>query len=554
MSINNTGAQLDGGESGIFETEIRFGPECLVYIDSQTGSDQLLGVDADGDIRFTTIDPVDNTFISNDTGTESIYCRSNDLFVTGTMNIRDGEPFVVDGDVGVAGEFLQVAANGKMYWGPNSGNPNKIISPNLLTYVEVLDSGVINLVGTPHFTGTTPWTLNSVIGTSQQVISVDAGGSLVWRDLSDTELDYVAGTNINIDSATRTISTKDDVVFNDVELSLLDFTATGQIDLTLGGIGLAGNLLGKTAANELTWVNPSTGLNAIPVSGQNIAVLPNNPVPGDYKIDLFTNITSGLNLLHATTQISSAAGLFSTLRCDVSARIRDTNLATINGVGPRFFINGLPGAAVKNILVGLPTGEIGWEPLGTPTTPDLVSTVSFAASSPPYNSTAIWPTGTEHVILGPASQSVSYPAAFYLLPSGATTNFSGSVRFESTMFAATSPTNHLIFGVPASSSTILRGHIFIHSRIIAQSASSPYSVVNPITAVIPIRTSDAIKSIRVTSSGGAYGYFPAGDMTMNVTYVTQNIIDLDITLYTTNSPNTLLNYLAGGALSQTGLA
>lgn len=554
MSINNTGAQLDGGESGIFETEIRFGPECAVYIDSQTGSDQLLGVDADGDIRFTTIDPVDNTFISNDTGTESIYCRTNDLFVTGTMNIRDGEPFVVDGDVGVAGEFLQVAPSGKMYWGPNSSNPSKIISPNLLTYVEVLDSGVINLVGTPHFTGTTPWTLNSVTGTAQQVISVDAGGSLVWRDLSDTELDYVAGTNINIDATTRTISTKDNVVFNDVELSLLDFTATGQIDLTLGGIGVAGDLLGKTAANELTWVAPSTGLNAIPVSGQNIAVLPNNPVPGDYKIDLFTNITSGLNLLHATTQVSSAAGLFNTLRCDVSARIRDTNLATINGVGPRFFINGVPGTAAKNILVGLPTGEIGWEPLGAPTTPDLVSTVSFAASSPPYNSTAVWPTGTEHVILGPASQSVSYPAAFYLLPSAATTNFSGSVRFESTMFGATSPTNHLIFGVPASSSTILRGHIFIHSRIIGQSASAPYSVVNPITAVIPIRASDAIKSIRVTSSGGAYGYFPAGDMTMSVTYVTANIIDLDITLYTANSPNTLANYLAGGALSQTGLA
>jgi len=657
MSWINTGAQLDGGEGEEFVNEIRFGPNCLVYIDNETASDKLLSVNADGDIRFTDIAPVDDSFITNATGTESIYCRTTDMLVTGTFNFINAYPFILAGDIAAPGEFLQIDAGGAMIWGPNSGDPAKIISPNLLTYVEVLDNGHINLVGDPYFFGTTPWTINGTAGTADQVISVDAGGSLVWRSMSALEIDYTAGTNIVIDAAARTIATTADVVFNQVTTQDIVVTAAGQLTVD-GTTGTAHQHLAKTPSNELAWVTPSTGgttwepvggsniivtldpileeavisldpspsissltvaaqidcdvvdcnivstqlikvttaditvLNlktgpagglprayinmaagaaasnvlvadtsgfvswaplgsggAVPVSGQNIQVVANSPAPGDYTINLYSNITTGLNLLHANTQITSPSGHFDTLRCNISASIRDLNFITVGASAPRVFINGTPGPSAKNVLVGNATGQVSWEPL---VNTDAVSAVAYGAGSALYNSIAVWPTGSEHVMLAPANQSATLPAAFYLLQPTASTNFSGSVRFQGAMFANAATGGYLIFGVAASSSTVLRGHVYIHSKIVAQSTGG--IVANPIVTVIPFGVANAIKTIRVAASGGAYGYFPSGDMTIAVTYITTAVIDVDITLYTTNSPNTVANYLSGGALNQNGLA
>lgn len=291
------------------------------------------------------------------------------------------------------------------------------------------------------------------------------------------------------------------------------------------------------------------GAGSIPVSGRNIEVLANTPSAGEYQVNLYTNITTGLNLLHANTQISAPSGHFDTLRCNISAQIRDLNLFTASGVGPRLFVNGAPGTSTKNILVGDAAGGVAWEPL---VNIDKVSEVVFGAGSALYNSIARWPAGSEHVMLGPASQTSALPAAFYLLAPTADTNFSGSVRFSSTTFA-NAGSGYLLFGVAASSGAVLRGRVIIHAKVVGQSVSAPYSIINPVTTVISFTPANSIKALRFAASGGAYGYFPSGEFSVIATYINAGVIDLEIALYTSSPPNTLANYLSGGALNQYGL-
>ena len=477
MSINNAGAQLDGGESGIFETEIRFGPECAVYIDSQTGSDQLLGVNLDGDIRFTTLDPIDNTFISNDTGTESIYCRSNDLFVTGTMNIRNGEPFVVDGDVGVAGEFLQVAASGKMYWGPNSGDPNKIISPNLLTYVEVLDNGHINLVGTPYFFGRTPWTLNGIIGTAHDVISVDASGSLVWRNMpttSGTNWQPIGGSNINV---TLDPVLEEATISLDASPSISNLTVAALID--------------------------TDTLDSNIITTQTI-----------------TTATGNVNLLNLETGIT--------------------------GTLPRMFINSLAGTATSNVVTADASGFVSWAALPV-ITPVLasVSTLNFTTTSPPagFYSVARWLAGSSYnVMMGPALMA-SGNAALYL-PDAPSLNFSGGLRFRGGDVFNFAGGSYLDIGVANSSATRMSGSLLI-TVMSTQALGAEQTMRIPFVGYRSLKFGSAVSATNA--------FFPCSDLEVDVTYVSVNIIDINVRVYCYTALAGANQYIAGGAISFTGL-
>ena len=527
-------------------------------------------------------------------GSTSVTCLNGGgvVFVSTAINIPP-QPFVIDGVQGLAGEFITVDVGGVMRWVDVGGVVDYTGAGNIEVdatnrVISTKDAVTFPLsVTTPRLEGLSLLTVGSDSGTADQVLGKGHDNTLQWLTpaggTGGSSYEPVGGSNItvtldspnqddalislnssvSISSLTVAAGIDADTVYTNI-LAAQAATITGANIRDFNFSGIAGGIPklfisnappGGTGSSVVS-VTPTgvvsfaaLGAGSIPISGRNIEVLPNNPVSGEYTINLFTNITEGLNLLHANTQITSPSGHFDTLRCNISASIRDLNLFTVGTIGPRLFVNGAPGTTSKNILVGDATGGIAWEPL---VNIDKVSEVTFGAGSALYNSIARWPVGSEHVILNPANQS-TLPAAFYLLPATVSTNFSGSVRFSSTTFINTS-SGYLLIGVTATSGTLLRGRVIIHAKVVGQSPSSPYSIVNPVTTVIPFTTANAIKSLRFAASGGAYGYLPSGEFSVIATYINPGVIDLEITLFTNSPPNTLANYLSGGALNQNGLA
>jgi len=265
------------GETVIEVNELDIALGGKILIGGQVTNSAVLASNSLGELEYTTND-FDPRKISNTTESQMVFCNDSSISVTGDMDFNASNPIKIGGSVGTGNKILGVKSGVFGYY-DNDFSSTSI--ENTTGTVKVLcDTTQLDLLGQINLISPYGFKLNNVAAGLNQFFGTNALGGMEWTDKAN--INYLEGTNINIDTGTRYISTINNPTFSTSTTTPI-INVSGKINVGASPtFGTAGQILKvnstETALEYSNETNTTyTGTGNITIDGSNQIGIINNP-------------------------------------------------------------------------------------------------------------------------------------------------------------------------------------------------------------------------------------------------------------------------------------